>query len=410
MKKIFAFILIFVTVMLITSVSAFASDTDFELKEYTLSYKALTEIENGVPLNELILIKEEYCLVAPSNDEDGIKAEPIDYAIKKLESANIRITDMVCLYIPEYNGRFVLLITDKKPHLIPFVRLPEFIGLTNGRLYTISNANEIIYRTISNNGELPREVLDDYFLVFGDSPCKHFESFYDHKELLKVMQDLKSKSAPYLNDPTFTAYKEYSFSHDFLYKLAQDSSVNELILGKKYSWVFPSRYGDSTAALKDSKWQTIGSSYSVVPPDSAKIVDGIVRADQINAAIDEIRESDQCEITDVICTRITDYFGKYVCITTEKSAYLIPFSVRPDFTGLENGKPYKLSEAYNTLRKNFGLDDELELSNNPATGDASENPVIVGLTAAIVMILTAKKLKNHNITSRGEFFATRLWL
>ena len=417
MKRFFAIILVFVTAMLITSVSAFASGSNvLELKEYTLSYKALTEIENGTALDELILFEEEYCLVSPSNDGDGIRSEPIDYAIKKLESNNIRITNMVCLYIPEYNGRFVLIITEKKPHLIPFVGSPDFLGLTNGRLYTVSEANEVIYRTLTNNGDISQEVLDyllqPYGFDYSDFECRSFENFYSSEELFQIMKDLKSKSAPGTSDfSLLSEYKEYSFSHDFLDKLVRGSSISDLISGKEHLWIFPSRYGTRTIALKDGKWNSIsGGSYADVTLGSNEIHDGIVRADQIDEAIKTIKQADPSDITDLVCVNLIDYLGNYVCITTENTAYLIPFSKRPDFTGLENGKLYDLAEAYQTLRENFGnanpddlTDEELariiknnkhfDISSSPSTGNSAEMLPAAGSTAAVVMLLTLKKRK-----------------
>lgn len=392
------FFVFVVTAMLIASVSAFASCSDvLELKEYTLSYKALTELENGASLDELILIKEEYSLVTPSDDENGIKAEPIEYAIKTLEGKNVRITDLVSLYLPEYSGRFVLITTDSKPYVIPFIRYSDSFGLTNGRLYTLSNANEIIYRTLTHNGN-PSQFVEISFREYG-SVCRRFEGFCDRAELLQVIYDLGQNSAQYLNDETFSPYKEYSFTHLYFEKLteineASGVSISQILSNDKYNWVFPSRYGYTTAALKDGKWQIADSYYPVVPPNSAKIADGVVCADQIDkAAWTQLIKEDSDKITDIVCADITDYYGKYVYIAAEKSAYLIQFSASPELTGLENGKLYELSEANKILHKNFGFEDRFIEQDDPATGDSAEMLLGISSTAAIAMILTAKKRK-----------------
>ena len=135
------------------------------------------------------------------------------------------------------------------------------------------------------------------------------------------------------------------------------------------------------------------ASFSYVPGDSTEIADGIVRADRIDEAIKAIKQADPSDITDLVCVYLVDYFGNYVCITTVNSAYLIPFSAKPDFTGLENGKLYKLSEAVRILNKNSGFEDEFTEQNAPATGDPSEMLSVIGSMAAITMIFTAKKRK-----------------
>lgn len=312
MKRSFAIILAVVFAIVITSVTAFASSSNtLELKEYTLSYKALIEIENGASLDELVLIKEDHSLVTPSNDENGIKSEPIEYAVRSLESNKVRITDMVSLYFPEYYGRFVLITTSSKPYVIPFSSFPDFFGLTNGRLYTVSNANEIISRTLSHNGEISREMIDEwYFRPFGDIPCRRFKSFYNREELLKVIQDIKPKFAPYLYDTTLTQYKEYSVSHlhfDKLIAINKETgvSISQILSKDKYSWVFPTSRGSYTkAVLEDGKWKELRIAASYAYSDCGGIADGVVRADLIDAAIEKIKDNESCEIEDmdIICT------------------------------------------------------------------------------------------------------------
>lgn len=155
----------------ITAMSADYADEYNGYKEFMVSYKFLTDLENGKQLDELL--PEEYTWVIPNNvggETDVAKKsgrwEVVGYSRALLESSDTAddrmdivdtvnsaldlitedIIDVVCVKIPVYHGSFVCITTNNSPYLISLNANPEFTGLENGRLYDFSEANDNLYQ------------------------------------------------------------------------------------------------------------------------------------------------------------------------------------------------------------------------------------------------------------------------
>ncbi len=190
--------------------------------------------------------------------------------------------------------------------------------------------------------------------------CKSFSYFFDENEFLQVIDqaiaDPFTKETDQIGktsaDSTeYKGYKEFMVSHKLLTDLENGKQLNEL-LPTEYRWVIHNDKGDeAVAAKKTDGWKAIGYSRVVCELlESSGVADARVDVDMVNSALNIITD----DIIGVVCVYIPAYYGKFICITTSTKPYLISFNARPEFTGLENGRLYDLSEANDILYQNFG--------------------------------------------------------
>lgn len=190
--------------------------------------------------------------------------------------------------------------------------------------------------------------------------CRAFESFFDSDELAVVieqtsddfyMKEIGYTAANVYSSKNIGEYKEYrALGADFLERLANGTSVKELI-SDECTWIIPSgKYTAEVSLNNEGEWHTdrIGW-FSEELIESGAILDDCVRFDQVDLAIKRIGSN----IEDVICVNMPTKYSKFVCLVSD-TTYVIPFSPRPDFTGLENGKLYTASEANKIWSDNIG--------------------------------------------------------
>lgn len=195
------------------------------------------------------------------------------------------------------------------------------------------------------------------FAEGSQTDCKDFTDFFDADELSRIIEqnsdnrylaDISSAAAVSSREnASVSEYKEYAVTLDFLGELSKGTPLKEL-LPDDYSWIVSSGNSKAKAILKDGVWKFIGCSYAIPEMiENGEIADDSIRFDAINSAIEAIT-SNGSKVTDIVCVDVTDSYTYLVCIVSD-NAYAIPFSARPDFTGLVNGKLYKASDVYDTL-------------------------------------------------------------
>lgn len=131
----------------------------------------------------------------------------------------------------------------------------------------------------------------------------------------------------------------------FAAEILDGKSVSELI-STEYSWIV---LGDGDTAIKviddNDEWRVSGQS----TPTEVTLASSNINSDAVNSILEGVTEN----ITDLRCISSAAYYCNFVYINTESNEYLIPFSSRPDFTGLENGSLYTAYDAAVILNQNM---------------------------------------------------------
>ena len=195
-----------------------------------------------------------------------------------------------------------------------------------------------------NKAELKElQKLLDEDSEFLSSMMVSLNSDVDPKEMLKK---LKSDNAYKKYQTTSNAVKYYKDNNNFSSCISDD-----------YYWIVPLSDEGIYISFRNEngKWQWSGSGNSLkYPVDDVngpkEAVDfstkGIVK--RLN---DEFKKKD---IDDIRFVKNSTFFCDFIYISVENVEYVIPYSHRPDFTGLKNGKLYKVQEALDILEANLG--------------------------------------------------------
>ncbi len=193
--------------------------------------------------------------------------------------------------------------------------------------------------------------------------CKNYSGFYDENEFAEITRDLRGDCIA----EEAVAYKVYTSNVPWFFeKLSEGASVSELV-EDEYHWLLPRN--NSVAYVEkgeDNKWEAVGS--ATAPTDDDTIKSNIVRFDEVNSAINSLGEPSEAK--DIRCVNLPEYHSYFVLVTLSDAIYVVPYSTRPDFTGLENGALYSSDEAMTILKQNMG---EVYAEDNP-TADPLATP------------------------------------
>ena len=178
-----------------------------------------------------------------------------------------------------------------------------------------------------------------------------FKNFLDSDELTAVIEQTRDDSlvksfgytgvsARYGNDTV--GYKEYNALYsDFLDRLANGTAVGELV-SDEYIWVVSSGKIKVDVSINDKgEWYARRVGTLLDELIESGVVDGSVRFDQVNSAIERIGRTN---VKDVICVNLPGMYVRFVCLVSD-TTFVMPFTPNPDFMGFENGKMYTASEA-----------------------------------------------------------------
>ena len=165
----------------------------------------------------------------------------------------------------------------------------------------------------------------------------------DPKEMLKK---LKSDNA----------YKSYDFNTNIILGYKETKDFGSMI-EDDYHWIVPLSDEGIYISFRNEngKWQWSGSGNSLKYPvddvNGPKEAVDFSTKGIVNRLKDEFKKKD----IDQLCF-VSDYsyYIDFIYVSVEGVEYLIPYSHRPDFTGLKNGQLYTAGEALQTLETNMG--------------------------------------------------------
>lgn len=188
----------------------------------------------------------------------------------------------------------------------------------------------------------------------------NFANIYSDEEFEEVVGDVDriewlDLASANSGERSVYPYKvHYMSSEDFSELLGQGNEVKE-IADTDYKWTVPVNSNEVTVAKTGGKWEVVGSG---TISDISDIID--VKSFKHQYA-------DRYEDMNMVCVNVVDYHTPFILYTLNGKGYVIPYSSRPDFTGLKNGKSYSLKEAQKILKMNFS-DDSAGISSrgNPS--------------------------------------------
>lgn len=224
------------------------------------------------------------------------------------------------------------------------------------------------------------------------------KQFYDKEELEDVMKSaLESSpvsrgicSAEGLRNGH--AYKVFLYSDGvFAEDLKTGKSMQEKLSSSEYAWVIDTDNVTLWIDKIEGAWKvTACSENSADDP-------GTVDFDAAEKAAVMLENEFGAEDISVQCLYSMSYFGRYLIFYSSAGEYVVPFSYRPDFTGLENGKLYPAAELGEILVRNLPFDpvnwfpegnvnDEIKAPVQPKVSFRIDNPAVY-IPAAFIPLL-----------------------
>lgn len=196
----------------------------------------------------------------------------------------------------------------------------------------------------------------------------HYQTTYDSSEIVDVWEAVK-KSEYFLEAQTSEVInEEYMISHAYkqYYLSSIDfQNISEQSLNKlnentsEYRWIIPMDDGSFfEVCLQDQLWNVVRySKPTQVSLTSVNISSQIVQWDEFdeNILLSEKYNSQagaECNPF-LICFSVPQYYTTFVYYSTKDHSCIVPYSARPDWTGLKNGYPYSVEETKNTLLATF---------------------------------------------------------
>lgn len=183
------------------------------------------------------------------------------------------------------------------------------------------------------------------------------KTFYDAEELREVLNSASNSSS--VNRGICTeeglkngyAYKIYVYSGGlFAEDLKNGKTLHEMMSSSRYGWCIDTNGVTLWMDKCDGKWKA--TSCSENPTDDP----GTVDFDAAEKAIAELENEYGAKDISVQCLYSRNYFGRYLIIYSSVGEFVVPFSYRPDFTGLENGRLYTAGELAEVLVENLPAD------------------------------------------------------
>ena len=231
----------------------------------------------------------------------------------------------------------------------------SIILLTFGAFYVsaISSQSEMIYKSSP--------------AIYNESEFAEVEKAISNDSILKknnVATSLqKSKSAEQVEQP----YKLYTINDPmFLSKLSDSKAVNK-ILQNDYEWIVPTDENTTIRVDKiDNQWEVIG--YSEAVETNTDRID----FKKVEAKTSVSSNIKNAELKKSVCFEIPNYHTEFVYLSDSKNNYLIPFSSRPDLTGLNNGQLYTVEKAQKILESHFGTENVKPDENGGGAGVISQ--------------------------------------
>lgn len=184
------------------------------------------------------------------------------------------------------------------------------------------------------------------------------------------------------------AYKKYHFTNPDIISVYRKTKNIGHIISDDYVWMVPKTNYDIIRFQKDGNYFLADQTKSCLTLEGYKN-STIVKQEIIDTV-------NQSGITDIQNCKVVEsvlYRTLFVYIKENYKEWLIPISIRPDFTGLENGKLYRPQEVMDILYENFGEAIQYTDSDEPLIGGGGNLYVKApNKIAAAVIIISAFSL------------------
>lgn len=153
------------------------------------------------------------------------------------------------------------------------------------------------------------------------------------------------------------AYKVYSFSALDAAAEYQKTNTVESLLSGEYHWIVPTQAGDlvtvkrsaDKAGKASGDWEIVGGTLQKTDAEAADNPQRIPAA-ALYAAV-QSRAGEAAELKYIDAPR---YYTTFAYVKDGDREYLAPYSARPAWTGLENGKLYPAGEVMDAFDRAFG--------------------------------------------------------
>ncbi len=144
-------------------------------------------------------------------------------------------------------------------------------------------------------------------------------------------------------------YRLFTFTEPDMIRAYQERGNLATLISEDYQIYVPVSNGGDICLHNDGVWEVIGTSRPMLPDYvPAFSTDAVVRSLQSH-----YQGQPSAVISDLKIVRSHVHYITFAYYTETGREYVIPFSDRPDFTGLEDGKVYPVSEIMNILDERF---------------------------------------------------------
>lgn len=197
-----------------------------------------------------------------------------------------------------------------------------------------------------------------------------------------IKQNVKNDEV--VNFDMIDAYKVYNLLEPDIVKEYKKSGNLENIISDNYIWRIPTKNknGENNFIVsvkkdntKKDEWVMTGISNKAKTKDSFEINN----RKSLNSILQkaEIQKASRLQYIESYM-----YHTTFAYINKKGEEYLISYGSRPDLTGLENGKLYKINDAITILDKNFN-----ETSNQSENNAGAKNSVQFTIYQQVIPII-----------------------
>lgn len=213
---------------------------------------------------------------------------------------------------------------------------------------------------------------DLYDDVYDSEEYESVKNNIDYGELQEMQEFLmgtegqtsdgnRNKVAEKREESSLLPYKIfYMTPEDFDSFKGTETEIQDLV-ATTYNWVVPTNDGYKVLLSQiDGQWEVVD--YSTVSENSDII--------EINKYVSngdvQTKGLNGFEYENVVCFHITFYHTSFLCYTDNGVVYLVPYSSRPDITGLTNGASYEIDKVKEVLRSTFSDSGDIKQSDSDA--------------------------------------------
>lgn len=215
------------------------------------------------------------------------------------------------------------------------------------------------------------------------------KAILENTELSKnkiVSDQLKDKISEQFINP----YKLYTITDpEFLSELNDSASFSELI-GNTYSWIIPTKDNNIIKVKNNNdKWEVLGYS---TPTDLTTSESDIIQFDKIDTKITTSAKNKSNPLEKAVCFEIPYYHTNFIYLSESNNHYLIPYSSRPDLTGLQNGKIYRITEVSKILNSTFpvGTDNDKNGGGiaNQIENESNKTWTYITISCSVILLIS----------------------